>query len=79
MAPICYWWGGMWIVPAVMMLVMLTFTFFILRRLSHGERGIDHFCKPWDRNESALEILKKRYAAGVISREEFEKMREEIR
>jgi putative membrane protein len=29
-------------------------------------------------NESALDILKKRYALGEISREEFEKMKKDI-
>ena len=72
--------GGWWIIPVICMLVM--FFFFMMFR-----RG--GFRPPWDQNsdrhhseskdsETAIDILKKRYAKGEITKEEFDQMKRDL-
>jgi len=81
MGPEYFWGGGMWIFPLIMLTVMLVFVF-----LMCGRRG---FRPPWmDRrghgqgegqeSESALDILKKRYAKGEITKEEYEEIKKDL-
>jgi len=71
--------GGWWIIPVICMLVMFFFMMF--------RRG--GFRPPWGQNsdrhhgeskdsESAIDILKKRYAKGEITKEEFEQMKKDL-
>ena len=75
--------GGWWIIfPIIGLIVMLTFMF-----LMFGRGG---FRAPWDgpgsrgrhggsqESETALDILKKRYAKGEISKDEFEQMKKDL-
>ena len=74
-------WVGMWIFPMIMFIMIIIIVF-----LFAGRRG--GCCFPWsnmgsyfDENgesESALEILKSRYAKGEITKEEFEQMKKDI-
>ncbi|MDH3600263.1 MAG: SHOCT domain-containing protein [Candidatus Tectomicrobia bacterium] len=66
------WWGGMWIFPLIMLTIML-----IVVYLMFGRGG---WRPPWhgDRSETALDILKKRYAAGEISKDEFEQVKKDL-
>lgn len=61
-------WGmglGMWFLPLI--LVILLFYFLSdNRRVRNGDR------------ESAREILKRRYASGEITKEQFEEMKKDI-
>ncbi len=78
------WMHGMWIFPVVMPIVMLI-ALVIVVFLIFGRGGIR---PPWQDNgiynkdrpssESALDILKKRYAKGEITREEFEQTKKDI-
>lgn len=73
-------WGGMWIFPIVMFVIMLIFFFLFLGRGGHrppwcGPGG--HYKESGD-SETALEILKKRYAKGEITKEEFDRMKKDI-
>ena len=80
MGPEYFWWGGMWIFPLIMILVMLLVVYFIFGRGSfrppcwHLDDRHVHRHDP----ETPLEILKRRYAAGEIDKEEFEGMKHDI-
>jgi putative membrane protein len=54
------------------MLLLLVLIFFLFLRFAKRTSGCGQ-------QESALDILKKRYAKGEISREEFERMKQEIK
>ena len=81
MGPESFGFGGWWIFPIIMCIIMMVFVFFVF-----GRGG---FRPPWmqgsDRNprrstgtETPLELLKKRYARGEITREEFEEMKRDL-
>lgn len=66
-------YGGifMWLIVIVIIAVVLYLIFTSNRNLSGGDsRG--------DRGESPLDILKRRYAEGEITKEEFDRMKREI-
>jgi putative membrane protein len=67
-------WFGM-IIMAVFWIALIVGAVFLIRwfTTSRGERGRDAPSK-----ESALEILKKRYARGEIGKEEFEEKRKDL-
>jgi len=71
----------MWIFPLIMLVVMLVVVVFLL----FGRRGVGPPCSPWhqpsrrgDPQDPPVEILKRRYASGEISKEEFEQMRRDL-
>ena len=81
MGPEYFWGAGMWIFPLIMLTVMLVFVF-----LMSGRRG---FGPPWmnrrnhgqderEESESALDIVKKRYAKGEITKEEYEEIKKDL-
>ncbi len=75
-----FWMGGMWIFPFIMVIVMLFVVYMIF--------GRGAFRPPWNydnqnyntnrQSETPIEILKKRYANGEISKDEFEKIKKDI-
>ena len=65
------WWGMGWIFMIVILGILILCLIFLIRwllgmtKVSRGE-------------ESALDILKKRYARGEIDKEEFEQKKEDL-
>lgn len=80
MGPGHFWGGGMFIFPLIMLVVVLVIIYMIF--------GRGDFRPPWQDSgqnqksgggsETALDILKKRYARGEISKEEFEQMKKDL-
>ncbi len=81
MGPENFLHGGFWIIPLLMIIL-----FFVLFKLKvFGRRGP---MPPWQNSsesggentesETALDILKKRYAKGEITKNEFEQMKSDL-
>ncbi len=74
-----FWYWPMWLFPMFMPIfwiaVILIALFFIF-----GRGRTPRICGPGPgaNEESALDILKKRYAKGEITKEEFEQMKRDI-
>ncbi len=67
------WWGGMWMIfPPLLFFLAL-----ILIPLYFWQRG-NSCTSSKDNPETPLEILKKRYAKGEITKEQFEQMKQDI-
>ncbi len=60
-------WG--WIIG----LVLLIFVFWMVTKSNRSDRTIEQ-----SKDESALDILKKRYARGEIDKEEFEQRKKDL-
>lgn len=54
----------------LLVVLFLALIFIVLTRLTRRNSGVQ---------ESALDILKKRYAKGELTREEFERMKQELK
>jgi len=70
-------WGG-WLLGGLMMLLfwggLIALLFFAIRAFS----GPGNQSRPAGTSESALDILKKRYARGEISQTEYDEMRQQL-
>jgi putative membrane protein len=78
MGPWMMHWGygmGWWIFPLTMIIVMLILCFFLGRR--GGRSSWCGFGEQKD-TDTPLDILKKRYAKGEISKEEFELIKKDL-
>ncbi|MFN2361168.1 MAG: SHOCT domain-containing protein [Marinobacter sp.] len=84
MGPEHFGWSGWWVFPVVMPIIMVM-VLFIVFYLVFGRGGLK---LPWNNSEgtsnhnegseTAMEILKKRYAKGELTREEFEQVKKDI-
>jgi len=79
MGPEDYWWNGMWFFPMIFPIlgfaVMLGVVYLMFGR---------GFRSPWrddrDENQSdgAMDVPRKRYAKGVLSKEELEQIKKDL-
>ena len=74
------WWpcGGMWFFPIVIFVIIFFFLFSMRCRHRHPWWGPGGHHREGGDSETALEILKKRYAKGEITKEEFDQMKKDI-
>ena len=77
----CFWGGGMWVLPALTPIIMVILLLIIVY-LVFGQarfrtpRGPDN--GRMESSETAIEMVKKRYAKGDIEKEEFERIKKDI-
>lgn len=63
--------GGWWIVGLIFWILIIIGIVLLIKYLwEHGGARVEH--------ESALEVLRKRYARGEISKEEFEEKKKDL-
>lgn len=77
-----FWAGGFWLFPLMMMLIMLICVFVFARiflgRDGHGPCFFDRERRRPESVDSPLEIAKRRYARGEITKAEFEDIKNSI-
>ncbi len=75
-----FWMGGMWIFPIIMLVVVLLFIFLVFGRCGYSPSWYHRYKSnhPTDPEETPLEILKKRYAKGEITKDEFERVKKDL-
>lgn len=85
MSPENMWWGGWWMFPFGIPILLLVGLGAVLYLMFGGGAYGPHRWRDSDRpsfdtrdSESAIEILRKRYARGEIKRDEFEQMKKDL-
>ena len=85
MEPHHFWTGGIWIFPIICIIFMMFFMFFMFFFFRNRRNGnscwlpffnYGKICEGY--SESSIEILKKRYAKGEISKEEYESIKNDL-
>ncbi len=76
-----FWLRGMWVFPLLMMIGMFVMAFLVCGR---GARHIcghggGHIRDSGVGRDDSLEILRRRYASGELTKDEFERIREDLR
>lgn len=81
----CFWgpgffWGsGMWVFPIMMMFIFAFVLYLIFGQGRFRRRWVSEFGNESSgHSETSLEIVKRRYAKGEISKEELEEIKREL-
>jgi len=78
----CFWGGGMWVLPALMPIIIVIVLLIIVYLLVSGQGRFRAPGGPdngrMESSETAIEMVKKRYAKGDIEKEEFERIKKDI-
>ncbi len=72
MGPEYFFMNGMWVFPLIGISVMLFMMFFVFGRGNFKNMSSD------EKLDSPLDIVKKRFAKGEITKEEFEEIKKDI-
>lgn len=80
MGPGCFWWGGMWVFPVIMLTIIIVALYLIFGRGGFRPPWQDHdnYSSGKKDAETAIDILEKRYVKGEISKEEFEQIKKDL-
>lgn len=70
MFPDHMWFAGVWFFSIFFLVVLIFIGFSFLHRGRFGPSG--------DASETPLTVLKRRYANGEISKEEFDRMKQDV-
>lgn len=73
--------GGWWIIPMIICIFMMIFAFKFFSKGGFRPPRMHGFNEDSSKStelESPLDLLKKRYAKGEISREDFEQMKKDL-
>ena len=73
-----FWMSGMWIFPLGFLIIMLVFCLLVFRRGCCGPPWWHSSNRGGPGAETPLDILKRRYASGEISKDEFDRMKKDI-
>ena len=79
-----FWFGGMWMFPLLMPIIAGGVVYFLYKQgvfegMCHSHQLEDKNDRINADDETPLEILKKRYAQGDISTEEYQERKEELK
>ncbi len=82
--PEYFWWGHMWMFPMIMPIIMLVALVLCLYFMFGGGGGRAPWRHPGMQQgtgrevESPVDILKRRYAKGEISKDEYEQIKQDL-
>lgn len=68
-----FMFGGMWFGWFFWLVILIVIIWVIVNQLNKGNQG-----SQLSQSESTLDILKKRYAKGELTKEQFEQMKKDI-